>query len=220
MTVPYETALSVLESMFQGNVEKEVVAAILEANNGKMEQTVEFLLGMMNAETQENGEILGESNSGAVQEELPPLVPTPEETQLQEDEQFAKMVQDQLFLQELQQSSEFPALFPNGLLENNQMLMKIKQLGAGAKTKLQELAFKFTSTGTTPSNSENRSLLNEDDDAEVIAFDSSLITRLTNNVVVDATGENEDGEVPLEKSLRRRTNKVAAESTNGGNDEN
>lgn len=46
MSVPYEVAISTIHGMFNGSIDKEVIGAVLEANQGHMEKTVECLLSM------------------------------------------------------------------------------------------------------------------------------------------------------------------------------
>jgi hypothetical protein len=59
MAVPYETAVATIEGMFSGSVDREVICAVLEANNGHMEKTIECLLAM-------NGELPPEEQVTAV----------------------------------------------------------------------------------------------------------------------------------------------------------
>ena len=46
MAIPYETAIETIQAVFNNNIEKDVVSAVLEANNGHMERTIECLLNM------------------------------------------------------------------------------------------------------------------------------------------------------------------------------
>ncbi len=59
MAVPFDTAVSTIHSMFNGNVDREVVTTVLEANNGHMERTIECLLRM-------SGELAPEETSPSV----------------------------------------------------------------------------------------------------------------------------------------------------------
>ena len=46
MAVPYETAISTIQSVLNNSMEREIICAVLEANNGHMERTIEQLLSM------------------------------------------------------------------------------------------------------------------------------------------------------------------------------
>jgi hypothetical protein len=46
MAVPYETAISTIQSVLNNSVEREIICAVLEANDGHMERTIEYLLSM------------------------------------------------------------------------------------------------------------------------------------------------------------------------------
>lgn len=193
MSVPYEAAVSTMVSMFNGTIERDVICTILEANNGHMEKTVECLLAM-------SGEIPVEETSVSKTNGQPQ-----QNSQIHEDEMYARMLQDELFIQQLQMYPEFSGVFggsrdlPTGESEID-ILNKLKQMGDAAKLKLKEFAMKFSKNkGPTQKNAAYSTLNNQEDDTEVVAFDSSLAKRtaLTSNL------DDENEEVPLEKSKKK-----------------
>jgi len=189
MAIPYEAAVTNIVSMFNGTIERDVVCTILEANNGHMEKTVECLLAM-------SGEIpVSETNVSKTN------VQPQQNSQIHEDEMYARMLQDELFIQQLQMYPEFSGVFqrdPTGDSEID-VLNKLKQMGDAAKLKLKEFAMKFKNKGPTQKNAAYSTLNNQEDDTEVVAFDSSLAKRtaLTSNL------DDETEEVPLEKSKKK-----------------
>jgi len=192
MAIPYEAAVSTIVSMFNGTIERDVICTILEANNGHMEKTVECLLAM-------SGEIPVEETSTSKTNGQPQ-----QNSQVHEDEMYARMLQDQLFVQQLQMYPEFSGVFGSRDFPKEDseidILNKLKQMGDAAKLKLKEFAMKLSKNkGPTQKNTAYSTLNNQEDDTEVVAFDSSLAKRtaLTSNL------DDENEEVPLEKSKKK-----------------
>lgn len=138
MSVPYDTAVSTIQSMFDGNVEREVVCAVLEANNGHMERTVECLLKM-------SGELPAEEQTSSVSVQkkfffffyywfnsmvgmnkqtnklnlfLQQQV-TEAQNQIREDELYARMLQNQVFMQQIRATPEFYGIFGGTYLKEH-----------------------------------------------------------------------------------------------------
>jgi len=215
MAVPFETAVSNLQSIFP-DLDREVICAVLEANNGRLERTVDFLLGMG----------VDSRNSSCSNSDF---------DQIRQDEFIARMLQDELFIQELRQYPELISVLDNGAATmgsstnaprvNNMSSQssgeidiadKLKQLGDAAKLKFKELVMKFKTRSSNSSNSSNPSVkyspINNEDEggAEFISFDSSLSKRTSPSFVLDeeeesaSTFEYEDNEVPLDKTRSGR----------------
>jgi len=183
MSVPYEAAITTIHGMFNGTVDRDVVCTILEANNGHMEKTVECLLTM-------SGEIPVDETATTTE--------TPEKAnQIREDEQFARMFQDQLFMQQLEMHPEFSSVFGSNTRTNNDtdfdITEKLKQLGDVAKLKFKELALKFRNRSPNEKPDVKYTTIEEEEDTEVIAFDSSLAKRTATNFEEESVEE-----VPLE----------------------
>jgi hypothetical protein len=222
MAVPFETGVGNLQSMFP-DLDREVICAVLEANNGRLERTVDFLLGM--GVDSRNSEF-GISNSSCSNSDF---------DQIRQDEFIARMLQDELFIQELRQYPELISVLDNGAATmgsstnvprvNNMSSQssgeidiadKLKQLGDAAKLKFKELVMKFKTRSSNSSNSSNPSVkyspINNEDEggAEFISFDSSLSKRTSPSFVLDeeeesaSTFEYEDNEVPLDKTRSGR----------------
>jgi hypothetical protein len=215
MAVPFETGVGNLQSMFP-DLDREVICAVLEANNGRLERTVDFLLGMG----------VDSRNSSCSNSDF---------DQIRQDEFIARMLQDELFIQELRQYPELISVLDNGAATmgsstnaprvNNMSSQssgeidiadKLKQLGDAAKLKFKELVMKFKTRSSNSSNSSNPSVkyspINNEDEggAEFISFDSSLSKRTSPSFVLDeeeesaSTFEYEDNEVPLDKTRSGR----------------
>jgi len=107
--VGLDEALATLQAMFNG-IDREVLQVVLEANSGQMERTIDVLLKMSN----ENDPSTKTSSSTAVSSLPDDFLSIPgskgsDLSQVQQDELYAKMVQDELFVQELaSQAQAFP----------------------------------------------------------------------------------------------------------------
>jgi len=108
--VGLDEALATLQAMFNG-IDREVLQVVLEANHGQMERTIDVLLKMSN----ENDPSTKVSSNTASVSSLPddflsiPGSKGSDLSQVQQDELYAKMVQDELFVQELaSQAQAFP----------------------------------------------------------------------------------------------------------------
>jgi len=195
MALPYEAAVSTILSIFNNTIERDVICTVLEANNGHMEKTIECLLAM-------SGEIpVSETTVSKTNEQIQ------QNSQVREDEMFARMLQDQLFVQQLQMYPEFSGVFDTsggfGTGDSTvdiDILNKLKQMGDSAKLKFKEFAMKFSKNkGPTQKNTAYTSLNTQEDDTEVVAFDSSLAKRTALTTNLDEDTE----EVPLEKSKKK-----------------
>eukprot|EP00735_Rhodelphis_limneticus_P015643 TRINITY_DN9962_c0_g1::TRINITY_DN9962_c0_g1_i1::g.29205::m.29205 TRINITY_DN9962_c0_g1::TRINITY_DN9962_c0_g1_i1::g.29205 ORF type:complete len:261 (+),score=21.88,CUE/PF02845.11/5.1e-05 TRINITY_DN9962_c0_g1_i1:121-903(+) len=126
MSVSYEEALQTLDSMFAGQFDREILASVLASQGNHLERTVETLLQMS-----------GEVDSAPPPPSQFAPVPTPayppsslamgglpddflrlpsdsygsrtaeEMSQIEADAELAKMLQDELFLQDLQRNPEW-----------------------------------------------------------------------------------------------------------------
>jgi len=107
--VGLDEALATLQAMFNG-IDREVLQVVLEANSGQMERTIDVLLKMSN----ENDPSAKVSSSTAVSSLPDDFLSIPgskgsDLSQVEKDELYAKMVQDELFVQELaSQAQAFP----------------------------------------------------------------------------------------------------------------
>lgn len=143
MAIPYEAAVATIQSMFE-NVDKDVICTVLEANSGHMEKTVECLLAM-------SGEIPAEEQQQTTTTvwnwlfcSILSVLLQSNSAQIKEDEQLARMLQNQLFLNELKQHHEFDDIFFSELVHSSRpsasgttsqesdtdLVNSIKQLGA------------------------------------------------------------------------------------------
>jgi len=201
--IPYEAAVDTIQTMFNNSVEREVVCAVLEANNGHMERTIECLLNI-------SGELPIEeqvTNSTAINSSQS------SDTQIKDDELLARMLQNQLFMTELKQHPEFDQFFlfedsPSSSTSESDVdiVNSLKQLGSAAKLKFKELALKFSKNKSTTNKPDVKysAVKTEDDDTEVVAFDSSLAKRTATSFTDSEPHISEDGEVPLSS---KRSNK-------------
>lgn len=196
MSISYEEALATLEAMFEAPWERENLDAVLRNQNGHMENTVDLILrhgdGTPEAlvEQLQSGisptdaniemdaalarQLSGQTNNtnreGAVASA--PTVPaanasaTPED-QIEADARLARMLQDELFSEELANNPDFrhlaggrarnsaasrgrisdarpPARNTAGAVPNSpNVLEKLSELGDNAKRRLQLLAAQF-----------------------------------------------------------------------------
>ncbi|EGG23570.1 hypothetical protein DFA_05703 [Cavenderia fasciculata] len=93
MSVPYEEALNSLQSMFS-SFDRELIGAVLQQNKGHMEKTIDALLEM-SGETPINQNTDSDASLA----------------QLQQDEMMARMLQNDLFVNELRNDEDFARLF-------------------------------------------------------------------------------------------------------------
>eukprot|EP01116_Phalansterium_solitarium_P018216 TRINITY_DN4749_c0_g1_i1.p1 TRINITY_DN4749_c0_g1~~TRINITY_DN4749_c0_g1_i1.p1 ORF type:complete len:239 (-),score=52.50 TRINITY_DN4749_c0_g1_i1:396-1112(-) len=215
MTVPYEAAVETIQSVFDGKIDREVVCAVLDANNGHMERTIECLFGMVNEDSSsepalENLSLDDETSRQSAQ-------------QIRDDELYARMLQDQFFVAEMRHNPDFRDVFseprhaplrqsasgssrppPTAVSAQPEpdLADKLAQLGSAAKLKLKELYTKFQPKKSPVKDSKSGPYLSvntEDDDAEVVAFDSSLARRTSTFEVDD--GSDED--VPLTNTKKK-----------------
>jgi len=139
MVVPYEVAVSTIQSMFF-DIDRDVICSVLEANSGHMEKTVECLLSMSGVLPNEEAQVLDNTIQS--------------QQQVQEDAQYAKKLQDQLYMNQLRLNPEFtdifgaPRLWRNpefeeDLFDGPDITEKLKQFGEAAKLKFKEFAMKF-----------------------------------------------------------------------------
>jgi len=206
MTVPYEVAVSQLQTMFP-SVDREVVCAILESHRGHMEKTVEVLLNMSGEIPIEEDTTTNNTSNAVVQK------------QIEEDAMYAKVLQDRLFLQQLQGNAEFSGLFGDptsfvptspgqsrntAVVNEPDIVDKVKKLGEAAKLKFKELALKFkkgNSQGFTYGSING-------EESEIVSLDTSLIKRTGTSF--DEELLLPDEEEPL--SLKKPTQTVGLES--------
>jgi hypothetical protein len=224
MSIPYEEAVNTLQSMF-GGMDRDVICAVLHANRGHMERTIDQLLAM-SGDGISNGNT-NESNNVNVASPPPPS-PNPSPvtrppahsqnlSQIQQDELLARMLQNELFMQEIRTNREFNGVFGGvnqppqryaspsivSALEDDLSLKELKekfgQLGEAAKLKFRELALRFGKKDAvqnvkySPIKMEND---NNIDDTEVVALDSTLARRTAKK------GQEEDMDPPSPEEPR------------------
>eukprot|EP00026_Physarum_polycephalum_P011645 Phypoly_transcript_11884.p2 GENE.Phypoly_transcript_11884~~Phypoly_transcript_11884.p2 ORF type:complete len:183 (+),score=39.07 Phypoly_transcript_11884:218-766(+) len=179
MTVKYEEAMETLTTMF-GSIDKEVIDAVLRANDFHMERTIDNLLTMSDS-----------SGTPSLAPQLPPLTepisdtPTVNPQQIEQDEMLARALQNELFLAEVRANPELAAeesTFDTDLTIK-EVKEKFNQLGEAAKSKLRDLSTmffskkdeKYEAVSTDPLNASptlsTNNLVADGDDEEIIAFD-------------------------------------------------
>eukprot|EP00004_Rigifila_ramosa_P017386 TRINITY_DN422_c0_g1_i1.p1 TRINITY_DN422_c0_g1~~TRINITY_DN422_c0_g1_i1.p1 ORF type:complete len:301 (-),score=64.00 TRINITY_DN422_c0_g1_i1:64-909(-) len=205
--VAFEDAIATLQGMFP-TFDRGVIASMLEVNNGHMEKTVDNLLALCD-DTPDFSVVEPVEPSYPAARRVPtstlpadflsfdePTGPAPT-AQMAEDERFARMLQDQLFMDELRQNPEIaaalsasghgvPPEFANGgapmysrtaaepaPAETDSVAefkKKLFDMSEGAKQKFRELSTRW---GTQRGGSAQYVSLNadDDDDAEVLNFD-------------------------------------------------
>eukprot|EP01119_Soliformovum_irregulare_P020372 TRINITY_DN6587_c0_g1_i1.p2 TRINITY_DN6587_c0_g1~~TRINITY_DN6587_c0_g1_i1.p2 ORF type:complete len:194 (-),score=49.83 TRINITY_DN6587_c0_g1_i1:1335-1916(-) len=172
MSVPYEEAISNLQSMFE-NVDREVICSVLEENQGHMERTVEILLGMT-GDPQIVQEISADDATVS--------------QQIMSDEQYAMMLQDAAFVQQARKHPEFSDILTNDY--ETDITEDLKKLGQAAKFKIKELYAKWTS----PSSSSGYNAVSNDD--------KSPLTSLQQENNLDVDDVDDADEIPLESKKK------------------
>eukprot|EP00742_Colponemidia_sp_Colp-10_P003596 GILJ01003828.1.p1 GENE.GILJ01003828.1~~GILJ01003828.1.p1 ORF type:complete len:284 (+),score=62.10 GILJ01003828.1:49-852(+) len=173
-TVSYTEALATLQTMFE-DLDQETISIVLDSNGGNMEQTVDQLLSMSGTTTdtpaaamRSPGDLAPSSShldSNFLRAPGTDYTSTSAE-QLAEDEMLAQMLQDEMFLQEVQRNPEFRQTFgspersraSSGIgsptpPEKKRMstASKLSNLTGAAKKKLMVLAAKFNKKGNAKS---------------------------------------------------------------------
>jgi len=207
MSVPYDQAIETIASVVGNSFDKEVISMVLESNQGHMERTIEQLLQM-------NGTV-EVSNKDSNVNNAPSLKMS--QDQILDDELYARMVQDELFMQEMQADPDFEAIFGRQVVEQQRRMLSsprnqnrpqnvssssstppetdiiddIKKFGDAAKLKLKEWALKFKRRNQPQEQSGNPSRVRPEktDEATVVTLDTSVTRRTTFN----------DDEVPLKE---------------------
>jgi len=212
MSVNYDEAMQTLTSMF-ASVDKEIIDAVLRANDMRMERTIDALLSMSDA-----------SGTPSLDPPLPPLsdpiVDTPiiNPQQMESDEMLARALQNELFLAGEERANPEHTT-PQPAFDNDLSLKEVKdkfsQLGEAAKSKLRDLGTMFfkkddkslvemDSPMASPTLTHIRSLVDETsvDDEEIVAFDRRIARRRAQAIMED-DDEEEGGLVD------RRPHRVA-----------
>lgn len=126
--ISYEAAMATLKTMFP-KADEAVVTMVLEANGGHMERTVEQLLTMDIPQSGDTPKGLpSQAALKSEERELLPGRPLPddflrppsyfkqasvEQSQVDQDAELARMLQDEMFLQDLARNPEFYGLQPH-----------------------------------------------------------------------------------------------------------
>jgi len=187
-------AMNELKSMFP-NLEEDVLFAVYVSTKNNLPQAIEELLEFNDPEYKAN-------RTAALSQSNPSNITSTPQSQLELDEQLALMLQDELFLEQLQKDEQFRHNLSGEHSGESSIGSKLQEMSDATKKKFAELYHKFKKSGDKSNAFANGDPLGEE---MHILSKQQAQKKDTNGYEYDEQEESEgEGEIPLERPLTSR----------------